>query len=163
MSERLDGARFYPREQQEIEALGPKTLGERITVLRSLIRAKREMVKMSIFGSIISGGISGGLVTAQQLDALSDSRWYLIPEILLGMAAAGSVISIQEDRRKKKALEEILEVQTRIADHPTAGSDETLARSVYDLDLRPSNDQLTNLKKVLDSLREQNLLTEHSE
>ena len=40
--------------------------------------------------------------------------------------------------------------------------DETLARSVYDLDLRMSDDQITNLKKVLDTLRQQNLLVEHS-
>ena len=162
MAERLGQPEFYPFEQKEIDALSPKNLSERVVGLKNLVRRRADSLSMTVFTSILSGGISSGLITAQQLDAISDSHWYLVPEILLGMAAAGGVIDFQEQRRKKKGIEEILEDKKRVANHPTAGVDETLARSVYDLDLRMSDDQITNLKKVLDTLRQQNLLVEHS-
>lgn len=162
MNERHNRQEFYPTEVQAIEALSPKTIIERVSGLKKIIRNQKDMLELTIMMTIISGGVSGGLVSAQQLDAISDSKWYLVSEVFSGIVAAGGVISIQKDRRKKRALEEMLAMQKKITEHSIVADDETLAMSVYDLDLRLSDDQLTNMKKILDSLRQQGLLQDET-
>lgn len=163
MPEKLEHAEFYSHERQQLDELSEKTLSERINSLKGFVAYKQFEVQFGRIMAVVTGGASAGLVTAQKLEVISGSNWWLAPEIICGVLAAAGILSIQQDGKKKKALEEVLEVQEGISKHPEAQGDETLARVVYDLDMRPTNEQVSNLSKVLTFLRANGLLIEQAD
>lgn len=157
----LTKAHEVKNHQDYLSNLSPKTLGERINDLRNLLAGQKSRFKFYMVTAASFAGVAGALLPLEQLGVISGA-WVTWVEAIYGLASGGSIITTLEQRRFKKKVEEVLQREISVFNHPTASQDETLSRAVYELDLRPSDDQLTNMKLILDTLRNQQILKDSS-
>ena len=145
--------------ENDIEDLGKTSIEDRKQALLDKIAERTAMVKTNVGMSVFSGPVGLGTFIMGYTELIS--KWWGIGiGGFLSAASAGGIIQMQEARRQRKRLKELHTREEQIANHQEASGDEILARSVYELDLHPTDEQISNLKRVLDSLRRLNVLKE---
>lgn len=142
---------------KKLATLGQVSTEERKKALEDL-QTKGLLILSSLKGLIgFSGVVSAGSAALGALGELQ--KWWSVGiSGFFAASSAGQVNFILQQRAENRKLKELLAREETIANHPDFGGDETLARTIYDLDLHITSEQITNLKRVLGSLRKQNIL-----
>lgn len=151
----------YLREKQEKETtaegeqLKPQTLDERVESLQAKIdRTASKGYAATIFTTF--GGITPAMGVGAYFSGDISETGLLVLTGISESVTAGLVAAYRADLRIKKKLQEQVSWQLRVKNHPISQGDNLLAEVVYELDMHPSDDEITNIKKVLDHLRKTN-------
>lgn len=137
---------------------------ERIEISRSRVQKLKTQLKDDLaYGLVLGAGLPAASIVLNLADYGSESlqRGTLILGIIM---AAGSVIRFKEDEQASADWQEILSREIANSRISISQEDRTLTRAIYESELKvTSDDEMANMKLVLNYLRNKGILKDKQE